>query len=206
MTSLVLQAPMPGRCCLHVSHDTLPGGQVFSRSYLTRSYKRGRLATVCAPLYAADGQRTVLTAVAEADRDIDAGAEGPSQMQAFLLWLTAQGGCLLDFGNVWLAAYPSHQHSCCSESAGVKDMQQQNSKLGVYNAEKGERGMLSLQVCRVAVPQTAIGLDYVSCTHVQLWFQPLSTWSLHHNIQRCLVIWSKCFCSNPTNFCYFLYI
>ena len=94
MTSLVLQAPMPGRCCWHVSHDTLAGSQVFSRSYLTRSYKRGRLPTVCAPLYAADGQRTVLTAVAETNSDIDAGAEGPSEMQAFLLWLTAQGGVL----------------------------------------------------------------------------------------------------------------
>ncbi|KAL0050877.1 hypothetical protein WJX82_009288 [Trebouxia sp. C0006] len=44
--------------------------------------------------------------------------EDPSQMQAFLAWLTAQG---------------------------VDDLQKEKCKLGVYHAEKGERGMLSLQ-------------------------------------------------------------
>lgn len=29
---------------------------------------------------------------------------------------------------------------------GVKDLQEENCKLGIYNAEKGERGILSLQV------------------------------------------------------------
>ncbi len=32
-------------------------------------------------------------------------------------------------------------------SAGVDDLQKEKCKLGVYHAEKGERGMLSLQVC-----------------------------------------------------------
>ena len=31
---------------------------------------------------------------------------------------------------------------------GVQDLQQEDCKLGVYNAEKGERGILSLQVYR----------------------------------------------------------
>lgn len=31
---------------------------------------------------------------------------------------------------------------------GVQDLQEQDCKLGVYNAEKGERGILSLQVYR----------------------------------------------------------
>ena len=31
---------------------------------------------------------------------------------------------------------------------GVEDLQEENCKLGVYNAEKGERGILSLQVDR----------------------------------------------------------
>lgn len=31
-------------------------------------------------------------------------------------------------------------------STGVEDLQEENCKLGVYNAEKGERGILSLQV------------------------------------------------------------
>ncbi len=32
-------------------------------------------------------------------------------------------------------------------SVGVDDLQKEKCKLGVYHAEKGERGMLSLQVC-----------------------------------------------------------
>ena len=35
----------------------------------------------------------------------------------------------------------------CITSAGVDDLQKEKCKLGVYHAEKGERGMLSLQVC-----------------------------------------------------------
>lgn len=35
---------------------------------------------------------------------------------------------------------------CIERPAGVDDLQKEKCKLGVYNAEKGERGMLSLQV------------------------------------------------------------
>ena len=36
---------------------------------------------------------------------------------------------------------------CPSGSAGVEDLQEKNCKLAVYNAEREERGILSLEVC-----------------------------------------------------------
>ena len=77
---------------------------------------------------------------------VNAHIESPTQMQDFLLWLTAQGNSACSCFPLSAACGPL-LCSCCLLAAGVKDLQQERCKLGVYNAEKGERGILSLQVC-----------------------------------------------------------
>lgn len=68
-------------------------------------------------------------------------------------------------------------HLCCAV-AGVQDIQKGNSKLGVYNAEKGERGIMTLQVSQTPIlgqlslcslcADMSIGIKHEPLTNVDL--------------------------------------
>ena len=102
------------------------------------------------PLCCARGLQSVSAASTETQSSTISGhAEDATKMQEFLLWLTAQG-VFVNLGAL-KGLQPLLTHASIG-SAGVDDLQKDNCKLGVYNAEKGERGMLSLQVCMAAWP------------------------------------------------------
>ena len=73
--------------------------------------------------------------------------EDTSQVQPFLEWLAIQG-CAHDGQSYDVVACLRFMFIWLSGITGVEDLQEENCNLGVYKAEKGERGILSLQVSR----------------------------------------------------------